>query len=753
MELIITEKPKAAEKIANALADGKAIKENIAGVAYYKVTHGNKDLLVGSAVGHLFGLKQKEQGWGIPVFDIEWRPSSEVNKNSAFSKKYVTALKKLTKQCDEFTVATDYDIEGEVIGLNIVKYICKQKDANRMKFSTLTKPDIVKAYENKSKTLDWGQAKAGETRHKLDWYYGINTSRALTNAIRSTGMYKIMSTGRVQGPALKLVVDKEKLIKAFIPVPYWQIELNGLIQEKPLDAWHKADKFKEKKIAQIAYDNCSKEKKATVSGLRTNKSQSQPPFPFDLTSLQIEAHKCLGISPKQTLSIAQELYTGGFISYPRTSSQQLPKEIGYKKIMLELNKNANYVKETKFLLAKKELKPNNGKKVDAAHPAIYPTGIKPKTDEPRELKLYDLITRRFLATFGDPATRETMTIELDCNKETFVAKGTRTTIPGWHDLYGRFVMLKNEELPKVEKGDEVMVNKITLHSKETNPPKRFTEASIIKELEKRNLGTKATRASIVDTLFNRDYISGKPIAATELGIQTLNTLEKHNPKIVDESMTRSFEEQMDKIREGKTEPEDVLANAQKTVKDIIDVFQKHKQEVGKELKQAEFKTLMKESYMGKCTKCKDGDLHLRTGKFGNFIACSKYPDCKTTFSMPNKGKFKYAEKVCEHCQHPIVKLLAGKRSRELCINRDCPGKKLEETEISKEAKEIGEGKIEKKCPKCKEGNLILRSSLYGKFLGCSKYPKCRYTEKIQNTPPKDNVSDKDKDSNKKSSKK
>lgn len=737
VELIITEKPKAAEKIAKALADGKAIKENIGGVAFYKVTHGNKDLLVGSAVGHLFGLKQREQGWSIPQFDIEWVPSYEVSKRSDFSKKYVNALRKLVKMADEFTVATDYDIEGEVIGLNVVRYICKKEDANRMKFSTLTKPDIVKAYENKSKTLDWGQAKAGDTRHKLDWFYGINTSRALSNAIRSTGMYKIMSTGRVQGPALKLVVDKEKTIQAFKSTPYWQIELSGLIKTSPLIAWHKVDKFWDKEEAQKSYDICKLEKKAIVESIKTSQTQQAPPFPFDLTSLQIEAHKCLGISPKQTLSLAQELYTAGYISYPRTSSQQLPKEIGYKNIIIELGKQPNYIEESKFLLAKKALTPNNGKKTDAAHPAIYPTGILPKIDEPREFKLYDLITRRFLATFGDPATRETMKITLDCKKENFIAKGTRTTVKGWHDLYGRYVMLKDEELPEVKEKDEIAVEKITFHSKETSPPKRFTEASIIKDLEKRGLGTKATRATIVDTLFQRNYIGGKPIQATELGIKTLNTLEKYNPKIVNEEMTRGFEEQMDLIREDKIEPEEVLKNAKATVTEIIEVFKKHQKEIGNELKQAEFKTMNKDSYMGKCLKCKDGDLHLKKGKFGNFIACNQYPECKTTFSMPNKGKFKYAEKECEHCKHSIIKILAGKRSREVCINPNCSGKVIEDEKVAKEVSDLEKGLIEKKCPKCNKGNMVLRNSLYGKFLGCSNYPKCKNTERLSSAPQKE----------------
>ena len=226
-ELIITEKPNAAKMIAQALANGKAIKENNAGIPYYRITRGNKDIVVGCAVGHLYTVTEKDKSFN-------------------YTKKYINTLKKLAKDATTFTVATDYDIEGEVIGLNCVRFICKQKDASRMKFSTLTKEDLIEAYEKKSPSLDWGQAYAGETRHYMDWMYGINLSRALTHAIKTSGMFKIMSSGRVQGPTLKLVVEKEKEINAFKSEKYWQIQINGSFTKHPtiqLEAYHEKDKF------------------------------------------------------------------------------------------------------------------------------------------------------------------------------------------------------------------------------------------------------------------------------------------------------------------------------------------------------------------------------------------------------------------------------------------------------------------------------------------------------------------------------
>lgn len=736
-ELIITEKPNAAKKIADALADGKPVKKAVNKVPYYELTHNGKDLIVGCAVGHLYGLKQKAKRASLPIFDIEWRPTHEISKSAKFSKKYLNVLKKVAKKADSFTVATDYDIEGEVIGLNIVRFVCQKDDAKRMKFSTLTKDELVNSYEHVNKTLDWGQANAGETRHILDWYYGINVSRALTKAINTTGRFKLMSTGRVQGPALKLIVDKEKEIKAFKPDPFWVISLNGKVSEGFIEAWHEADKIFDKEKANKIFEKVKNEKDAEVKEVNTKRFNQSPPNPFDLTSMQIEAHKCLRISPKRTLEIAQELYTGGYISYPRTSSQQLPESIEYKKILRSLSRYAKYKEGSEFLLKKSSLKPNNGKKTDPAHPAIYPTGIIPKLEE-QKMKVYDLIVRRFLATFGDQAVRQTVQAKIDVKGEIFIAKGTTTVEPGWHKLYGKYAMFKNEELPAMKEKDKVDVEKIEKHDKETTPPKRYTESSIIKELEKRNLGTKATRAQIIDTLFQRGYIYGKAIEATELGIRTSETLSNHCPRLVDEQLTRHFEEEMDMIREKKKTKEDVIKEAKKIVTEIIDEFKKEEKDIGTELLAANEETINVMTYVGKCPECKEGDLTIRKGKFGKFISCNRYPDCQTIFSLPS-AMVKPTKNICEHCGHPKVLIIKKrKRPQEVCINPKCPGKMdVYSEEKKKEIEDIEKGNVEKKCPKCKEGKLVVRKSIYGAFLGCNRYPKCRYTERIEQVEPEE----------------
>ncbi len=725
-DLIITEKPNAALKIAQALADGKPIKKNIAGIPYYEVTHGNHDLVIGCAVGHLFSVTEREKkGWTYPVFDVKWEQTSKISKGAAYTAKYADALKKLAKDATSFTVATDYDIEGEVIGYNVLKYLCKQKDAKRMKYSTLTRDELRESYDKASKTVDWGQVNAGLTRHELDWYYGINLSRALSLAVKSTGSFKILSSGRVQGPALKMVVDREREISAFIPKPFWQISLQWSKQNILVPANHSKDKFWEQKEAIAAFAKVKDQTTATIIDLKKSEFKQTPPAPFDLTSLQTEAYRNFKIQPKETLEIAQSLYLAGIISYPRTSSQKLPKELNLKKIITQLEKNENYTQLIARLLKETKLIPNEGKKTDPAHPAIHPTG-EHKSIKDREAKIYDLIVKRFFACFAEPAIRETVTVTLDVNTEQFISAGSRTTKKGWHDFYAPYVNLEEEELPAVILKETVPIKDLKLEEKQTTPPKRYNPASIIKELERRNLGTKATRASIVDTLFTRGYVNGQPIEATKLGMLTVQTLEKYCPSVLDEELTKHFEEEMDEIREHKKKNEEVLDEAKDVLTKILKKFKTHEKEIGSELLVAERESQEIANTVGKCQKCSDGTLMLRKGKFGRFIACDKYPDCKTTFKLPSNCLVKPSENICEVCKFPMLLIIKkGKQPQDLCINVECKTKQIPGLE---------EDKTAKLCPKCGK-ELILRKSMYGAFYGCSGYPNCRTIVRI----PKEQV--------------
>ncbi len=714
VELIITEKPSSAKKVAAALADAKPIQKKNKQSSYYELKHKGKEILVTSAVGHLYGLVEVDKkNWSYPTFDIKWEASYKSSKDLKYVKNYIDTIKLLSKKASEFTVACDYDVEGEVIGYNVVRFTCKQKDANRMKFSTLTKTDLVDSYENKLKHLDWGQAYAGETRHQLDWFYGINLSRALTSSVKAAGSFKVMSAGRVQGPALKLLADKEREISAFVPEPFWVINLQGDYQKEKVEAWHKEDKIFDKEKAEKIMLQVKGADKALIKEIKRTKRNQAPPNPFNLTTLQSESYNLFKITPKETLAIAQTLYLAGITSYPRTSSQQLDPKLGFKKILTDLSKQPSYSGLCKELL-KGPLKPNNGKKTDPAHPAIYPTGQMPKELKPREKKIYDLIVKRFMATFAKPAVRETMEVTLDVNNEPFISKGTRTITENWHVFYKPYVRLEEVSLPDMKEQDKVNIAKIEKLDKETKPPKRFNQSSIIKELEKRNLGTKATRADILDRLFKRGYVEGVKIKVTQLGIETVSVLEKFAPSIVDEKLTSDFEEDMEKIREGKQKQEIVLEKAKDKLTSLLKDFKKQEKEIGKELLKSVRLTQDQQNYMGPCPKCQEGDLRIKRGKFGRFVGCNKYPDCKTILNIPKTGKIEYKE--TNEAGYPIAIIGSGRKRQEVVLTLN------EVRKETAEKKYVEEGMT---CPTCKEGQMKLRKSYYGEFLGCSNYPKCQ----------------------------
>lgn len=668
--LIITEKPNVAERIANSI--GRAERLTRGKVRYYQVG----DLFIAPAVGHIYTLRERNYGvWKYPVFDISWVPSYEASKDSKFTKDYLDNIKALAKKCNNFINACDYDIEGEVIGFNVIKYACNadpfKGNVKRMKFSTLTKESIIKAY-SQTESINRGMADAGLTRHILDWYWGINLSRALTLAVRRSRGYTTLSIGRVQGPTLKILASREKQIRAFKPMQYWELEMISLKDDCRISALHSEGKFGDKEKAEEIKNKCGET--ATVSKVQKNEYKQKAPTPFDLTTLQTEAYRHLGISPKETLETAQELYTNAYISYPRTSSQQLPEEINYREILEKLSTIKEYAKGAGELLSKKKLKPNNGKKKDPAHPAIYPTGELPKKLTPPKEKIYDLIARRFLATFGDPSVRETVMIELDNNKEIFISKGARTIESGWHTLYGKYAKFEENELPDLREGERLRVEEINLHEKETQPPKRYTPSSIIREMEKRNIGTKATRSQILDILFKRGYLKGKSIEVTPLGVNVVDTLGKYCPEVLDDKLTRKFEEEMEQIESGKTPPEKVIEEGQKTITHISREFNENEEKIGTELANSLKSTRAggRPESMGKCLKC-DGNLVLRKSKFGGqFVGCSNYPECRFTISLP-KTSFKITGK-CSECGYSKITLF-GKKPWTACINPECPTKK------------------------------------------------------------------------------
>lgn len=670
MKLIICEKPKVAQKMAESLADGKVERKALHGVPYYHIAHKNEDIYIAAAVGHIYTLREKKKSGAYPSFDIEWAPSYEVEKDSDYTKAYLQAIESLAKKADEFVCACDFDIEGSLIGYNVIRFACGSEKGKRMKFSALTQEDLVSAYEEMGE-LDYLNAKAGEVRHMLDWFWGINLSRALMAAIKSTGRYQVMSIGRVQGPALAILVQKEKEITAFKSTPFWLV--SSKCKETRFE--HTRGKFEKKEEAQAALTASNPD--GTVQKIERKEYNSMPQPPFDLTSLQVEAYRQFGFTPKNTQEMAQTLYEGSLISYPRTSSQKLPAKLNFQKILSALAKNPVYEKLASALISQKRFVPLEGKKDDPAHPAIHPTGLAPVKLGEREMRLYDLIAKRFLSCFAEPARRESQKVEALSGTQPYSANGNRTVYAGWFDFYAPYVKLEEVTLPPFSEGEKVLLSDFKLEEKKTQPPKRYTEASIISELEDRNLGTKSTRAVVLETLHKRGYIEGKSIKVSAFGMSVYSALEPVAPEILDEQMTRQLEEEMEQIQAGGLSGDIVLADGKEILAKILEHFKGKEQEVGSALAGGLQQKRLAATLLGKCPLCKTGDLRSmrsrRTG--GQFVGCSNYPNCKNIYPLPRDGLIEPLGTICPECGTPQVKVIRkGRKPFTMCIDPKCKTK-------------------------------------------------------------------------------
>ncbi len=651
--------------------------------------YGGEEFVVAPAVGHVYTLVEKEKSSGYPVFDIEWVPAYQASKEAAYTRGYVELLQKLAKKADSFVSACDYDIEGSTIAYNVFRFATTLRDGKRMKFSALTKEDLLKAYEDRGE-FDYNNAYAGETRHIIDWYYGINLSRALMSAIRKAHRYRVLSIGRVQGPALSMVSSLEKDIRAFIPTPYWEVT----VHIKDIEFMHKTSRFQDEVAAQTALDNTKS--KGTVKSVDVKQQDIEAQPNFDLTSLQVEAYRLFSYNPSRTLDIAQTLYEASLITYPRTSSQQLPASIKLGPIITALGKNKDYADLVEKVQKNKWSKPVQGKKEDPAHPAIHPTGQHAAISG-QEKNVYDLIVRRFLASFAPPAKRERNRIEIDSGGEVYAASGSRIIEKGWTEFYGEYYTSEDVELPAFRAGENVAVGSKKNTRKETKPPKRYTQASIISELEKRHLGTKATRSVVVDTLFKRGYADGtKSIEVSDFGLKVCDILNKYAPEILDENLTRKIEDDMELIQGGKVDKESVIKESKEILTQTLDKWKKHEDKIGADLADALKLTQDKESLLGECDKCKKQLRIIRMGKGRQFIGCTGYPNCRNAYPLPPGTMVQPAGKPCPSCGKPTINVKKLRIRYTMCIDPKCPSKANWKKKGDKEAEKATEVKSEEK---------------------------------------------------------
>ncbi|MGC9105647.1 MAG: DNA topoisomerase I [Thermoprotei archaeon] len=578
--LVIAEKPKSAKKIAEALAKTfRECKKN--GVRYWVFTKEGQTYVVASAAGHLFGLDGPS---GFPVFEAEWKPLWEIDKKSYYTRKYFEVLKSLAGKASKFVNACDYDVEGSVIGYMIIKYLGGTSNYLRAKFSSLTKQELESSFRN-LRGPDYEMVNAGIARHKVDWLWGINVSRALMASLESvTKRRLILSAGRVQSPLLQEVVDSAFKRLAFVPLPKFRIELVITIAGQEIKA------SLDREFENLNDVNRVKEtlvgSKVRVVEVNDEESVIPRPTPFNLGDLQEEAGRVLKLSPYRTERIAESLYLDGLISYPRTNSQKLPKGLNVHGILEGLRSTFSGLVDLTYKLNKGNPIPREGEKEDPAHPAIYPTGEKPRGLSKVEYRLFELVVRRFLATVSVDAKALTRIVTLKAETgDKIELRFRKVTFKGWLLIYPYRSVDETDKFLEVRKGDEGLIKKAEVKIVLSKPPELYSRVGLLRWMESAEIGTEATRGRIIETLFERKYVkvNGGKVWPTPLGIAVSKVLKEYFGHLTSVELTRKLEKDLDDIRRGKRTVTEVERETIDLLKELFDEYNKYKLKVGETL--------------------------------------------------------------------------------------------------------------------------------------------------------------------------
>ncbi|WP_270964364.1 type I DNA topoisomerase [Campylobacter upsaliensis] len=651
-DLIIVESPAKARTISNFL--------------------GNKYEVIASK-GHIRDLPKTS--FGIKIEEDHFVPEYRISKDHSA---LVKELKAKAAKAGQVYLATDEDREGEAIAYHIAKAIGKDENSlPRIVFHEITQSAIEHALKNPRK-LDINSVNAQQTRRLLDRIVGYKLSPLLGQKIQ-----RGLSAGRVQSAALKIIVDREKEIRAFVPLEYFSIDM---IFSKDLEA--ELVEFDAKKLEKLSLTNKDRAKlileecqkaQFVVENIESKERKIAPPPPFMTSTLQQSASNRLGFTPKKTMMIAQKLYEGvkthqgtmGVITYMRTDSLNLAKEA--VKSARELIKE-HFGKE--YLPSKENIYTTKSKGAQEAHEAIRPTNLSftpelaAKYLEKDELRLYTLIYNRFLACQMNPAISQSEGVFARGGRALFKISGRRVLFEGFYKVYGD--MDKDKILPEFKKDQVLKTQKLTMSNHFTEPPSRYSEAGLVKKLESLGIGRPSTYAPTISILSARDYvvIEKKQLKPNEIAFSVTELLEKNFSDIVDSHFTSNLENTLDEIAENK-------ADWQETLKEFYYPFMRKIEEGKSTIKSQKTFTKLDE----KCPEC-GGELAVRKGRYGEFIACLAFPKCRYSRNLKEDN----AEK--------------------------------------KEAKKPNG--IGVKCPKCKDGEVVERFSRRGKFYGCNHYPKCDF---------------------------
>ncbi|GAA7637980.1 type I DNA topoisomerase [Helicobacter pylori] len=671
----------------------------------------DKNYEVIASKGHVRDLSKF--ALGIKIDETGFTPNYVVDKDH---KELVKQIIDLSKKASTTYIATDEDREGEAIGYHVACLIGGELESYpRIVFHEITQNAILNALKT-PRQIDMSKVNAQQARRFLDRIVGFKLSSLISSKIT-----KGLSAGRVQSAALKLVIDKEREIKAFKPLTYFTLDAYF---ESHLEAQlisYKGNKLKaqeliDKKEAQEIKNELEKES-YTISSIVKKSKKSPTPPPFMTSTLQQSASSLLGFSPTKTMSIAQKLYEGvatpqgvmGVITYMRTDSLNIAKEAleeARNKILKDYGKD--------YLPPKAKAYSSKNKNAQEAHEAIRPTSIVLEPNalkdylKPEELKLYALIYKRFLASQMQDALFESQSVVVACEKGEFKASGRKLLFDGYYKILGNDD--KDKLLPNLKENDPIKLEKLESNAHVTEPPARYSEASLIKVLESLGIGRPSTYAPTISLLQNRDYIKveKKQISALESAFKVIEVLEKHFEEIVDSKFSASLEEELDNIAQNKADYQQVLKDFYYPFMDKIEAGKKNiiSQKVHEKTGQS-------------CPKC-GGELVKKNSRYGEFVACNNYPKCKYIKQTENANDGDRQE-LCEKCGGEMVQKFSRNGAFLACNNYpEC--KNTKSLKNAPNAKEIIEGV---KCPEC-GGDIALKRSKKGSFYGCNNYPKCHF---------------------------
>jgi len=742
VRLIVTEKDSAARKIADILGGKVTVNEHGSGrqkVKSYHFAYDDEDAVAIGLRGHVMQtvFPNTYRRWSLKYLgDMIERPDlAWVVDGSAATT--LSALRKAAKGATEVVIATDYDREGELIGHEALQILRgealrrhpddkpEKKKAGpagrgkaaaappagavpetgdphvkamlpaavvdrhvRVHYSALTREEVEAAF-TKPFTVDFNLAEAAHSRQDIDLIWGAVLTRFMSLAAYRYGS-DYLSVGRVQSPTLRLVVDRELERRAFVAVPYWEIKATLTRGDDTVEVAHAKGRFDSLAAMETAFERAQADT-ADVTGYKAEPRKVAPPTPFNTTAL-MSAASGSGVSPARAMRAAESLYLDGLISYPRTDNTVYPPSLDLRGSLEALAGRQPVATTAARLAMQGKYTPTRGKKRDTAHPPIYPVGVPKRELSGDQARVYDLVVRRFLATLLPAAVVESQRLDVKIGEEPFLARGSRVASSGFLEVYEKYAAKRDRPLPPLQPGDVLDVRKLHFESKETQPPSRYGQGKLIETMEELGLGTKATRADIIQHLYDRNYVRDNPIEPTELGVALITAfdaaMQKAPVDISSNEMTAELDNQMNRIASGELRRDEVVAESQEMLEQAWKLLDGHVADIRQRIKSG----VREDLTLGKCENC-GGQLRVLRGKTGKrFAACvgkeGEEPQpvaegerprrgCGQTFPLPQRGTITPTGKTCGECGWPEIKVVGGGgrgRPWVLCVDIDCPSK-------------------------------------------------------------------------------